>query len=247
MAINSNTIPRIIFQTWKTHEVPHEWKHAQESIIQMNRTWKYVLLTDDDNLRIVNTHFPDFTPYFVNFPHNIQRADAIRYIIMYVYGGIYVDLDYVALRSFDALALAKEVGLIPSNNVRSIVTNSFIISQPRSTFWLQCIEEMKKPLPFWSIGKHLQVYKSTGPYMIHKVYKRNLDVVEVLNIAIPCSTCEIDHCDTIEDGVYYLKPIRGLSWNAWDTNLFNWIYCHSIILFFIVFLALCAIVLYRLQ
>ena len=117
-----------IFQTWKTSEVPVHWKKAQQSVISMNPNWKYTLLTDDDNDSIVKQYFPDFYPYYISFPYPIQRADAVRYCALYLYGGIYLDLDYICNKSFDSIKLTAEVGLIKSNNTPGIFTNSFFIS-----------------------------------------------------------------------------------------------------------------------
>lgn len=39
--------------------------------------------------------YPWFLETFDNYPHNIQRADAIRYFVLAHYGGTYIDLDDV--------------------------------------------------------------------------------------------------------------------------------------------------------
>ena len=69
--------PRNIFQTWKTKDIPDNWKEAQKSVINMNPGWNYILLTDDDNDRIIKENFPDFYNIFISFPYPIQRADAV--------------------------------------------------------------------------------------------------------------------------------------------------------------------------
>lgn len=122
-------IPKIIFQTWKTYDIPDNWKNAQKSVIEKNKDWKYTLLSDEDNLEIVKKHFPHFLPYYVNFKYNIQRADAILYMVLYLYGGVYLDLDYEAIKPFGTIILEKnkEVGLIKSSNI-DYTTNSFLCS-----------------------------------------------------------------------------------------------------------------------
>ena len=59
------------------------------------------------------------------------KADIIRWEILYEYGGIYIDLDYICNKSFDDLKIVTEVGLIKSNNVEQF-TNSFLMSKPRT-------------------------------------------------------------------------------------------------------------------
>jgi mannosyltransferase OCH1-like enzyme len=221
-------VPRRIFQTWKTHDVPPRWKDAQQSVRTNNPNWQYTLLSEDDATRIVRENFPDFLPTFLRFNYDIQRADAIRYLVMYLYGGIYLDLDYVALKAFDGIALppGKEVGLLRSNNAKGQVTNSFLLSQPNATFWLQCLEAMKQPRRWWAVTKHLEVFDTTGPFMINRIFAANERIAHVLEgISVPCDVCEVDACRP--DSNYFIMPIKGDSWHAWDSRMINWVYCNA--------------------
>ena len=67
--------PKNIFQTWKTKDVPDNWKSAQKSVIENNPNWNYKLLTDLDNDQIVKDNFPDFYQTYISFPYPIQRAE----------------------------------------------------------------------------------------------------------------------------------------------------------------------------
>lgn len=240
-------IPKIIFQTWKTYDVPDQWKYAQKTVKEKNKDWKYMLLSDEDNLQIVKKNFPDFLPYFINFKYNIQRADAIRYIVLYLYGGIYLDLDYQAIKPFDKIILEKdkEVGLIKSSNI-DCITNSFLCSHKGANFWLKCIEEMKKPYKWWYFTKHLKIMCSTGPLMIDRVYKANIDKSQILEITVPCSVCNIDEC--VYDKKYFLRGIRGDSWHSWDSYIINMIHCNRKSIIYIIFIIiLTIIIIYRIM
>jgi mannosyltransferase OCH1-like enzyme len=241
------TITRKIFQTWKTKDVPPEWAEAQRSVILMNPNWEYCLLTDEDNDQIVKEYFPDFYPYFTSFPYAIQRADAVRYCLMYLYGGIYLDLDYVALKPFDDLVLEKEIGLIESHNnvVRRMVTNSFMVSAvPGNSFWLSCIEEMKKNIPWYAFTKHFKVFMSTGPFMLDHVYRNNKDSVQILkNVSVICNVCQVSHCKS--NTLYYIKPISGSSWHSWDSSLMNMVYCNIYIVLFLIVIVIIKLIIER--
>ena len=240
-------IPKIIFQTWKTYDVPDNWKYGQKTVKEKNKDWKYVLLSDEDNLRIVKKYFPDFLPYFINFKYNIQRADAIRYMVLYLYGGVYLDLDYQALKPFGSIILenGKEVGLIKSGNVNCI-TNSFLCSHKGAKFWLQCIEEMKKPYKWWYLTKHFKIMFSTGPIMVNKVYNKNKDNVKILEIQVPCNICTINEC--AYNKKYFLRSIEGGSWNSWDSLAINFMLCNKISIIYVIFIIiLTIIIIYRIM
>src|SRR4051794_29501684 len=97
------TIPKIIMQTWKNEVVPDKWKISPASLHQQMPSWKYVLMTDQDNEQFVRKHFPEFLPSYKAFPYNIQRADAIRYMWLYINGGLYIDLDTKVIHPLDEL------------------------------------------------------------------------------------------------------------------------------------------------
>ena len=218
-------IPKIIFRTCWSHDIPEKWKASSESIKLLMPEWQDILMDDEENRNFVKKHFPDFLTYYDNFPYNIQRADAIRYMFLYIYGGLYIDMDFEILNPLDELFVSdNEVYLVKSGNVNSCYTNSFMASKPRSKFWLEVIEEMKKPLPFYIIGKHLTVMCSTGPMMLSRVAKRTSTVLGITpsKYIMPCNICHIN-CSTCES---YLRPLEGSSWTGWDTTFFKFWFCY---------------------
>ena len=219
------SIEKNIFQTWKTHQVPDKWKVSPESIKSIMSDWNYILFDDFENRAFVEKYFPDFLPYYDAFPYNIQRADAIRYCFLYIYGGIYMDLDFELQTDLSILFQSScEIFLVKSGNIGSYYTNSFMASRSGSKFWLEVIEEMKKPLPWYIMGKHFQVMCSTGPLMLSRVAGRTSTVVGNIpaRLVMPCSICNIN-CSTCEA---YLRPLEGSSWTSYDTAFLNFWLCH---------------------
>ena len=218
-------IPNIIMQTWKTNDVPDEWKESPRSIQKVLPNWKYFLMTDEDNRKFVAEHFPDFLFYYDNFPYEIQRADAIRACWLYIHGGVYMDLDLVIVDNFEHL-FNKDVDLyfVSSGNISATVTNSFMASRAGASFWLEYIEEMKNGPARWAIGKHFTVITSTGPLALSSTLNKTMTTYAMLpsKLFMPCSVCNIN-CDI---GDAYLKPLYGRSWNGIDSHFFNWAFCN---------------------
>ena len=219
-------IPKIIYQSWKTKTVPDHWKESPKSIKKQMPDWQYVLLDNEDNRKMVAKYFPDFLPYYDAFPYDIMRADAARYVFLYLYGGIYMDLDFIVQRDLSPLFTStSEIFLVASGNVSSCYTNSFMASRPKSKFWLECIEEMKKPVSTWiSWSHHFYILSSTGPLMLSRVTGKTSTVISVLprKLIMPCSACNIK-CNTCNA---YLKPLEGSSWVSYDTYFFNFWLCN---------------------
>jgi mannosyltransferase OCH1-like enzyme len=231
--------PKIVFQTWKTNDVPEQWKEGQHSVQAMNPDYRYVLLTDADNRRIISRYFPWYLKTYDAFEFGIQRADAIRYAVMYLWGGIYLDLDYVALRPFRDLRLARPIGLVDTHNFAKTTTNSFLISVPRQRFWIECLLETMKPAPWYArMFKSLRVLETTGPNMLHRMVRKYRQTIEKLDrMTLPCDVCALYYdsqgCTAyLPDGRkrtgYFLMPLRGASWIASDMRLANFAWCHRV-------------------
>lgn len=230
-------IPKIVMQTWKDRHIPHKWKKSVKSIKKFLPDWKYVLLTDKDNDEFVYKYFPDFYVYFKNFPYGIQRADAIRYMWLYVNGGLYMDLDLVILKPIEELFTCDtELYLVHSSNISMYLTNSIMASKPRSSFWLKMIEEMKTDVPWYSFGKHITVMNSAGPGRLSKVVSEIEIPYTILpkNKILPCSVCNMN-C-TPEN--CYFKQLEGMSWVSYDTKIFNFCLCNGklIVIFLLILL-----------
>ena len=237
------TIPKIIMQTWKNSNVPLHWQASQSSIRRIMPDWKYVLMTDADNREFVRRYFPDFLPYYDGFEYPIQRADAVRYCFLAIHGGIYMDLDIELLKPLDALFTSNnDVYLVASGNLGSSITNSFMASKPGAKLWYDVIEEMKKPVPWWAVGKHWKVMTSTGPMMLNRVVKRRNSVYATLptRTIMPCSVCD----DVCMQPDAYVRPLPGQSWCAFDSLLYNFVLCNWKFLLVIIILLILLLIVY---
>ena len=122
-------------------------------------------------------------------------------------------------------------------------TNSFLVSQKNSEFWLKCIEQMKQSLPWYKkIGRQMNVMNSTGPLMLNKVANKYSNYITTLNkIVVDCDVCNIKNCKI--DTSYYITPIEGQSWTSWDSVLINKFYCNRKIIFLIILI----IIIYKIK
>jgi len=235
-------IPKIFMQTWKNSEIPERWISSSESVKDKMNEWDYRLMTDEMNREFVKANFSDFLETYDNFKYPIQRADAIRYMWLYINGGVYMDLDIVLIKCLEEFFTSdSEVYLVRSGNFGSYYTNALMASKPRSNFWLECLEEIKRsirdPSPLW-IGRHFHVMNTTGPMMLTRVANQTGSVFGILpsRLLIPCSLCDLP-CHHPDDAYAYAIP--GSSWITWDTLIYNFFFCHwktvvSIIIVFII-------------
>jgi mannosyltransferase OCH1-like enzyme len=240
------SIPKIIMQSWKNNNIPNHWVGSPKSIQKIMPDWKYVFMTDEDNRNMIKKHFPDFLPYFDALPYHIQKVDCSRYAFLYLYGGIYIDMDFLVQKDLSPLFQSGDIFLVSSGNVSGYYTNSFMASKPRNKFWLEMLEEVKQPSKWWYIGKHFEIMLRSGPLALSRVANRSKFVISIIpkSLVMPCSVCNIN-CSTCEA---YLKPLEGSSWTSWDTSFLNFWLCNwKKVVSFLVLLLLLILIAYILR
>ncbi|KAI5364272.1 Putative glycosyltransferase, DXD sugar-binding, nucleotide-diphospho-sugar transferase [Septoria linicola] len=99
--------PRKIWQTWKVDPLKFEERdhNVAQSWIAKNPDYRYEVLTDLNDMAYVETHFgpdglnrEDIVYVYRELTARIIKADLLRYMIMYIEGGVYTDIDVEALR-----------------------------------------------------------------------------------------------------------------------------------------------------
>jgi len=221
-------IPKIIMQTWKNKTIPEKWQASHRSIEELMPDWSYVLMTDEDNRNFVAEHFPDFLETYDSLPYPIVKADAIRYMWLYINGGIYLDLDYQLEAPLDPLFYqGSGLYFMKSPNFPSHYTNSVMASVPRHPFWLELIDmirEAKNTVPIWtSLNRHFSIMYIAGPGMLSRAISSTsypYTTIPYLSVA-PC-----DICTKVCDRPRYLTPLGGASWAEWDSVTISWALCY---------------------
>lgn len=221
-------IPHKIMQTWKNKNIPQKWITSPESIKKFLPHYSHTLMTDEDNRNFVKEEFPDFLPFYDNFKYPIQRADAIRYCYLYKYGGVYMDLDIELLQSIDFL-FEDDHDLYFVWNITfptETVSNCFMASIPEHPFWLDVIEEMKKPTEStFPYNRVAEILNTTGPYVVDRVLKSNFYPYKVISKDL-INVDNLCHCDVHEGNI--IKPLQGQSWiEGGLAHWGNYLFCHK--------------------
>ncbi len=105
-------IPRIIHHTFRGRGfLTRAQKAIMSTWANLNPNWEIMYHEDVDCLRLVETHYSSFLHLFKSFPKNVEQADFFRYLILYHYGGVYVDIDVECVVPLDQW-LGSEVRLV---------------------------------------------------------------------------------------------------------------------------------------
>lgn len=189
--------------------------------------------------------FPEFLDSFMRMPHPIQRADILRYLWLYAYGGIYLDLDYLVHRPWTHYIekLDAPLMVLYSANVDRVLTNSILIAKPGVPMFLDLAREAlkKHETSVWSISKHVEVMVTTGPLAFDHAVRNSKMPYAVLpkKLFLPESPMLGDASDSRDS---YMTALEGGSWNSSDSMVLNFLNKYK----FFVVAAIVLLVVYKL-
>ena len=98
-------IPKIIHQTWKDKNLPPIIYKLVSKNISFFKSNGYELMfwTDDMILKLISEEYPNFYNIYKLARTGVQKGDIARILLVYHYGGIYIDLDALVLRDFSEI------------------------------------------------------------------------------------------------------------------------------------------------
>lgn len=116
---------------------------------EINPEFTYILLTDIECISFLQTYYPMYLDLY-NMLNRVQyKSDLIRYLYIYKYGGIYIDIDLSQTIKFEVLLniLSNANSFFTLGNGRQMA-NGFFGSVKENHIFIECIDEMiKEPNP----------------------------------------------------------------------------------------------------
>ena len=102
-------IPKIIHQIWSgiAEPLPKHFRQFGETWKERHPDWKYEFWDNERMNTFIEKYYPYYWNTYQSFQYDIQRWDAIRYLILEKIGGLYVDFDVECLRVHDGILQGK--------------------------------------------------------------------------------------------------------------------------------------------
>jgi len=172
-----------IIQTWKTNEIPEHYRNFVYNLRGTNSENNFMFFTDASIITFIQEHFPEYYQTFLNLKYKIQQIDFFRYLAVYHYGGVYLDLDVNIITNMDDLD--KSVCNFPieiKNEDGSMLLGNYAFYAPKNhPFIKHIIDNIANPLiseeeikfaqeNHTDDKEHVYVYYTTGPELVTRAY-----------------------------------------------------------------------------
>lgn len=175
-------IPKTIHQIWYSNEpMPKLFEVTNSSWRKHNTTYSYKLWLKTEIDDLVDK-FEEVKTAFNNRLYDIQKIDIVKYLILYTYGGVYVDIDYECLKPISDLINKKSLCLSyePEShsalfNNKPVIGNAFLGANQSSLFMQKLINTSLINISKATIsedavdGKFMHILQTTGPHMLTRV------------------------------------------------------------------------------
>src|SRR5210317_466133 len=182
-----------IIQTWKSNEIPGHYKPFIESVFKYTKNWNYMFFNDNEIERFIDEKMPEYRTTFDNLTYKIQKIDFFRYLAVYYYGGVYLDLDILLHTDLDGIIENPEMCKFPveidtikdtvitRHDFHSLIGNYAFYAPAKHPFLKQIIDNICNSrmseedilLAQSTNGdstKEVYVYCTTGPLMVTQSY-----------------------------------------------------------------------------
>jgi mannosyltransferase OCH1-like enzyme len=198
-------ISKIFHLTYKSFDLPSSFQQNLERV-KIYYPEHQIKIYDDEAIRtFVIEHFNDYYEQtFERMPEFIMQVDTVRYMWMYIYGGIYCDFDIYFLKHLPldqgVVFIEREWTYPEDRSIFNSVHNCFFASEPGHPIWLDLLEGIASNvealnLRTKSVGYNLfknfktkkvkisPVFDTTGPNAIsriitkHKLLEKYKDVM----------------------------------------------------------------------
>ena len=170
-------IPKILWQTWKTHVIPTELILHKESWKLSNPDLEIKLYSDQECEQFIKNEFGEKIHFlYMSLPHPIMRADFWRIAIIYQYGGYYGDLDITCNISLNEL-INPSVNTVFIKEINNIA-NFFFAAEAKHPV-------LKLALDYMIEESQAITDKNTQSFGMHSLHRAVREYYNVIGIDYP--------------------------------------------------------------
>ena len=138
------TVPLHVFQTWHSQQLPSYMRQCVTQLRQSNPEFKYYLYDDAMCRTFIQEHFPHAVKAYDTLIPGAYKADLWRYCILYVYGGIYLDIKYKCVHPFKLIELTTKEQYVCDREYAGVegVYQALMVCYPKNPMLYACIQKI---------------------------------------------------------------------------------------------------------
>ena len=168
----NSIIPLKIFQTWHTKDLPDKMLKCVEMLKLTNPNFEHFLFDDNDCREFIKNNFTSnvLNAYDSLIP-GAYRADLWRCCVLYIHGGIYMDIKLNCINGFKLIELTENNHFVKDRPKPLSIYNALMVCQKAHPFLLVAINKIVKNVQNKYYGN--EPLSPTGPTMLGNLILNN--------------------------------------------------------------------------
>jgi mannosyltransferase OCH1-like enzyme len=172
-----SVIPLDIYQTWSTKNLPPKMNERVELLKRQNPRFRHHLYDDNDCREFIKNNFQsDVLWAYDSLIPGAYKADLWRLCILFINGGIYMDIKFCCVNGFRLIELTENEHFVKDRPFASIY-NALMVCKKGNLFLFRSIRRIVQNVKnnFYGSG----ALSPTGPKMLGFVilyYNLNLNI-----------------------------------------------------------------------
>jgi mannosyltransferase OCH1-like enzyme len=231
--------PAIVHQIWMQgwDQRPPKFEDNIQQLRALNPEFQFRTWDEEQMVAECERLGPEFAAKYRSFQHMISRVDYGRYVLLYLYGGISLDLDMKPLHPLRQTPGLDEHDFIVSGaaypmGTLGLLNNAVLIVTPRHPLLLEFIQRIteRERREEDCLNRDMYIQVTTGPMVFSEFVREHPQSIHVLPHAFyePCMSLD-PYCKVPETAI--MDHQHELSWmtafGKWLTHiafvlLYNW-------------------------
>jgi mannosyltransferase OCH1-like enzyme len=143
LKLNYNSIiPLHLYTCWHTKDLPPLMRENYELLVKGNPKIKFHLYDEDECRQFIQNNFEnDVLEAYDNLIPSSYKSDLWRYCILYINGGIYMDIKYKCLNGFKFISLTEQEHFVRDHCLNDVYT-ALIVTLPNNEILKKCIYQI---------------------------------------------------------------------------------------------------------
>ncbi|CAH6419929.1 Glycosyltransferase [uncultured virus] len=217
-------IPKILHQIWIQgfDKAPSTLKAYSQGCKRINEDFEHMMWDETAIRELLKRFGPEYLRLYNSYHVFAQKADFARYAILYVYGGIYLDMDMVCRRDLNPML---EHNFFCTTDAFYYLSrrylNGIIGSVPEHPLFAFIFRNI-----FARTKESNNVTYSTGTGLLYDSVKEYISESGQNDITVvpskylhPCQTYDDDSCPYSCDSCY----VAHTNYGSWNSNLVNFL------------------------
>ena len=189
-------IPLNLYVYWHTKDLPPLINENYKKLVQGHPRFNHYLFDENDARDVIKNNFPEeVLNAFDSLIPSAFKCDLFRYCILYLNGGIYLDIKYECVNNFKLLLFTgREYFVKDLDSSGSGIYNALIVTLPKNQILYKAIYQIVENVKNKFYG--INGLEPTGPLVLKRFFTN--DEINNLNVK---------HCvfNNDENSIFYIE------------------------------------------